>query len=46
MGPGGGEKKGKRCRGSFLHIDIQAVITVYDPVTTVSEGNGERQGLN
>lgn len=39
------EEKGKQCRCSFLHIDIQAVITVYVPVTTVSGGNGERHGF-
>lgn len=46
---GGGqvrEKKGKqyKVRYRFLHIDTQAV-TVYVPATSVSGGNGERQGF-
>lgn len=46
-GVGWGEEKGKQYKYRFLHIDTQAVITVYVPATTVSGGEMERdRGLN
>lgn len=47
MGSGEGKRKGKqyKVRYRFLHIDTQAVITVYVPATSVSGENGERQGF-